>query len=180
MDFKNFLLSHGLLPKQIYAGSKVQRCPTETHPRSDNGAYFFDGYRGWCMDWASDSEVSWWTSGKEWTEKEKKDFEQRRIAQAKKRHNDQIRAAQKANEIIKKCKVDAHNYLRSKKLPEIKGLVDISGDLVVPMRSLDNQIQGAQIIHWNTQTREWEKKMIPGMRAKGAVLRIGGHRTPEA
>jgi len=179
MTFSAFLLSHGLLPKDVYASSKVQRCPTATHPRSDNGAYFYDGYRGWCMDWANDAGVNWWSSGKEWTAAEKRDFEQQRIAQAKRRREGHIKAAQRAAEIIKSCKPDTHNYLRSKQLPEVNGLVTDSGDLVVPMRGLDNSLQGAQIIHWNLDTREWEKKMIPGMRAKGAVLRIGGHRTAE-
>lgn len=40
------------------------RCPTESHPRSDNGAYFLmpSGERGWCMDWARDTSPIAWVS----------------------------------------------------------------------------------------------------------------------
>ena len=34
-------------------------------------------------------------------------------------------------------------------------------------------MRGAQLIRWLSEERKWEKKMLPGMRAKGAVLRLG-------
>jgi putative DNA primase/helicase len=52
--------------------------------------------------------------------------------------------------------------------------------LLVPMRHLEsNTLQGAQLIRWDEPARKWVKKMIPGMRAKGAVLRLGDRTTPE-
>jgi putative DNA primase/helicase len=48
------------------------------------------------------------------------------------------------------------------------------------MRNLEtNQIQGMQTIAWLPEDRRWEKKMAAGMRAKGAVLRLGNQRAKE-
>lgn len=100
--------------------------------------------------------------------------EQRRIAAGHKR------AAARAGEVIKGCKPGTHNYLRSKQLPDAIGLVNAENELVVPMRSLDtNELVGAQVIRWLMEPREWEKKMLPGMRAKGAVLRLGPRQSGE-
>jgi putative DNA primase/helicase len=55
------------------------------------------------------------------------------------------------------------------------------GDLFVPMRSLsDNQLQGGQVIAGTRPRCKWDKKMLPGMRAKGAVLRLGPPKAREA
>lgn len=94
--------------------------------------------------------------------------EQRRIAAGHKR------AATRAAELIRACKPAPHNYLRSKQLPEALGLVNADNELLVPMRDIEtNELVGAQIIRWLMESREWEKKMLPGMRAKSAVLRLG-------
>jgi putative DNA primase/helicase len=68
----------------------------------------------------------------------------------------------------------SHDYLVRKGLAEVQGLVLPEGGLMVPMRSMDgNRLQGAQIIQWLPDELKWEKKMIPGMKAKGAILRLG-------
>jgi putative DNA primase/helicase len=90
------------------------------------------------------------------------------------------RAAAKAAGIIRQCKTSTHNYLRSKQLPDALGLVTEDEELFVPMRSLEgNDLVGGQIIRWLMDERVWEKKMIHGMRAKGAVLRLGSRRSGE-
>lgn len=81
-------------------------------------------------------------------------------------------AAQKAQSIIKTAKVDVHPYLAEKGLPEAKCLVLPDGELLIPMRDAQNNaLLGTQIIR--LEDNEWAKKMMPGMRAKGAVLRLG-------
>jgi putative DNA primase/helicase len=48
------------------------------------------------------------------------------------------------------------------------------------MRNLEtNALQGLQSIVWLPEERRWEKKMATGMRAKGAVLRLGNARAKE-
>ena len=67
-----------------------------------------------------------------------------------------------------------HGYLMRKGLKETLGLVLPDGDLMVPMRSMaTNALAGAQLIRWNSDERRWEKKMLPGMRARNAIFRIG-------
>lgn len=89
-------------------------------------------------------------------------------------------AAAKATVIIDRCKTATHNYLRSKQLPDALGLVTTEEELFVPMRSLENnELVGGQIIRWLMNERVWEKKMIHGMCAKGAVLRLGSRHSAE-
>lgn len=81
-------------------------------------------------------------------------------------------AAQKAQSLVKTARADVHPYLAEKGLAEIKVMVLPEGELIIPMRDVQNNaLLGAQIIR--LENNEWEKKMLPGMRAKGAVLRLG-------
>lgn len=90
------------------------------------------------------------------------------------------RVAAAAALAIKKCKPAEHNYLRSKQLPDVLGLVNEALELLVPMRTVDtNELVGAQVIRWLMDSRQWEKKMWPGMRAKGAILRLGSRQSAE-
>lgn len=71
-----------------------------------------------------------------------------------------------------------HPYLAEKGLGAVLGLVTPDAELIVPMRDhKDNALRGAQAIR--LVDNEWEKKMSYGMRAKGAVFRIGSPRAAE-
>ena len=88
-------------------------------------------------------------------------------------------AADLSQKLIDACERKTHYYLNSKGLPDAIGLV-ADGVLIVPMRNLKtNAVQGAQTIEWIPIGSRWEKKMLPGMRAKGAVLRLGNKHAPE-
>jgi putative DNA primase/helicase len=90
------------------------------------------------------------------------------------------RAERNAADMLRACKPAEHNYLRSKRLPDVRGLVNDERELIVPMRALDsNRLVGAQVIRWLMDERAWQKKMIYGIRAKGAVFRLGSPRAPE-
>jgi phage/plasmid primase-like uncharacterized protein len=59
-------------------------------------------------------------------------------------------------------------------------LVTADGTLLIPMRSLaTNELQGLQTIRWISEERRYEKKMMAGMKARGAVFRMGSHAAPE-
>ena len=89
-------------------------------------------------------------------------------------------AAEASQKVIEQCELKTHYYLNSKGLPDAVALVNDSA-LIVPMRNLGtNQLQGMQSIDWIPAERRWEKKMAFGMRAKGAVLRLGNQRAKEA
>jgi putative DNA primase/helicase len=101
------------------------------------------------------------------------------IAEEARKHRAYRAAADAAQKVIEQCEIKTHFYLNSKGLPEAVALVNDS-TLIVPMRNLEtNQIQGLQSIDWVPGERRWEKKMASGMRAKGAVLRLGSQRAKE-
>ena len=81
-------------------------------------------------------------------------------------------AVRKTELLIKTAQVDVHPYLAAKGLADSRAMVLPDGALVIPMRDVQNNaLRGAQIIR--LEDNEWAKKMMPGMRARGAVLRLG-------
>jgi putative DNA primase/helicase len=93
------------------------------------------------------------------------------------------RAVEKAREMLNASKLDHHSYLDYKGLGEEKGFVlnaqqpdgRILEKLLVPMRNVTtDELQGLQQIYWLTSERKYEKKMLSGMKAKDAVLSLGG------
>ena len=90
------------------------------------------------------------------------------------------RAARKAHELVASAKQAEHNYLHFKGFGDTLGLVLPDGSLLVPMRHWrTNDLVGAQVIRWDEDDRTYSKKMLPGMRAKGAVFRIGSRNARE-
>ncbi len=182
MSFIDFARAHGVEIGDLTPSDRIRRCGTTEKPRSKNGAYFWDGRRGWVFAWDGEAVTQWYDDpdAKPWTEAEKEAWKaKRRAAQAMQDASHQA-AARKAAEMLRTTKPGPHDYLIRKRLPDSQGLVLPSGELLVPMRNLfTNELQGAQIIRWNAADLKWEKKMLPGMRAKGAVLRIGPGRSTE-
>lgn len=178
MSFVDFARAHGVEidPAKLYASQKIRRCPTTEHPKKDNGAFFWDGERGWVFAWDGEAKVQWWNDpqAKPWTESEKEAWKAKRQAAQASQDASQRAAATRAAEMLRATKPGPHDYLIRKHLPKVDGLVLPDGALLVPMRNLfTNELQGAQVIRWNMEGSAWEKKMVPGMKAKGAVLRLG-------
>lgn len=176
--FVDFARAHGVEidPSKLFASEKIRRCPTTEKPRSTNGAFFWDGARGWVFAWDGEARVQWWNDpkAKAWTDEEKRAWAMKRRAAAAEIERKNENAALHAQMLIRSTVPGPHDYLMRKGLSKIDGLVMPSGELLVPMRNLaTNEVQGAQIIKWLGDEMRWEKKMVPGMRAKGAVLRLG-------
>lgn len=177
-NFIDFARAHGVEidPSKLYASDKIKRCPTTDKPRSTNGAYFWDGDRGWVFNWSAEARVQWYEdpTAKAWTDEEKRAWALKRRAAAAQAERKQENAALYAGMLIRSTVPAQHDYLVRKGLPKVDGMVLPDGVLVVPMRNLaTNEVQGAQLIRWLPEEMRWEKKMVPGMRAKGAVLRLG-------
>lgn len=175
-DFISFCTSHGLLISSVIPDGKIHRCKTVHKRTSLNGAYMYTGVRGWCMDWSETGNAQWWNdkNAKPWTDQEKRDWSsQRRIAEKKKIERHSL-AASRASQMLSECVIDTHAYLRSKQLPESKGMVYTDGSLLIPMRdSLTNKLNGVQSIRLNDDRDKFVKKFLPGMKAKGSVFKIG-------
>lgn len=176
MSFVAFARAHGLVIGDLYASDRIRRCETEDHPHKKNGAYLWDGTRGWVFRWDGEAKTHWYAdpNAKPWTDEEKRAWaEKRRRADAQQEQRRQ-QAATLAGEMLRTAAPGTHDYLIRKGLGTVQGLVLPDGALMVPMRNiLTNNLQGAQVIRWVEEERRFEKKMLPGMRAKGAVLRLG-------
>jgi putative DNA primase/helicase len=175
-SFEQFAAAVGLVASFYKADGKIHRCPTADHPRSKNGAYLFDGRRGFAMDWASGEPLQWWNdrNSKPWSDAEKREWADRKRIAEKARLQGYLEAAEKASQILSECAIDAHAYLKSKQLPDARGMVSTEGVLLIPMRDCgSNKLVGLQAIKWNEETEKFEKKFLPGMKAKEAVYRLG-------
>ncbi len=182
MTFAAFAMSYGLIIGDVYPSDKIKRCGTDDKPRSTNGAYFFDGRRGFIFRWDAEAKPVWWNDKNTtpWTDAEKREWVAKKRHSEKDREDGYRRASSIAQKIINDCKPSEHNYLRSKKLQNAIGLVNDDLELIVPMRNVaNNELSGCQTIKWLMDERQWQKKMTYGMRAKGAVFRIGSKRAAE-
>lgn len=182
MSFINFARAHGVEIHDLYPSEKIRRCGTVDHPRSKNGAYFWDGQRGFVWNWAAEAKSQWFNdaSARPWTEADKAAWRAKRAAASAQQSDDHARAALRAAEMLRAAKPQEHNYLHIKGFPEAQGFVAADGALLIPMRNVQtNDLQGLQVIRWVTEERRYDKKMIPGMRAKGAVFRLGDKGAPE-
>ena len=173
MQFADFCRANGLIVDRIIEGRWV-RVPTVDHPRKRNGAYRFMGSVGWVQNHATDTEVSTWRpEGHDDVRVDQKlidaaaDYERRQRA-------GWDAAAKTAADMLASCKTGEAAYLAYKGLADVPGLLLDDGALFVPMRHhATNRLQGAQIVRWLPAEMRHEKKMLRGMRAKGAVFRIG-------
>lgn len=176
MNFAQFVNASGLLPKSIISDGRIHRCATAKHPHKKNGAYMFDGARGFVFDWSESSEAKWWNDKdfRPWGDEEKRQWREKRISEKKRIADGYENASKKAIKMLSECTLGTHAYLRSKQLPDTHGLIYTDGSLLIPMRDIDtNQVNGVQSIFMNEKQDGFEKRFSCGMKAKRAVFRIG-------
>jgi len=177
MTFIDFARAHGVEidPNRLYPSDRIKRCGTVEKPKSGNGAYFWDGQRGWVMDWSGEARVVWFNDpgAKPWTEEEKRAWASKRASAATEQEKKYQNTAIQAEMTLRAAKPDHHPYLELKGFKDEQGLV-LNEKLLIPMRNVvTNKLQGYQSIHWDMEARKYEKKMLTGMRAKNAVYRLG-------
>jgi putative DNA primase/helicase len=184
MTFIDFARAHGVEidPARFYSSEKIHRCGTVEKPRSNNGAWFWDGQRGWVMDWSGDARTVWFQdpNAKPWTDQEKRDWMLKRQTANAQKDNAYELAAQRADIDLRSAKMADHAYLTIKGFPDMQGLV-LDSKLLIPMRNVvTNKLQGYQQIYWDAPNMRYEKKMLTGMRAKNAVFFLGERTATEA
>ena len=177
-EFITFARAHGveINPSKFYAGEKIRRCGTTDKPKSTNGAYFWDGARGWVFNWSAEARVQWFndSTARPWTEQEKAAWRQRRDAAKASQEHGYREAGDRAQHMLRAAKPLEHAYLHRKGFPTKQGLVAADGALLIPMRDVfTNNVSGVQSIRWDEPSRKFEKKMLYGMKAKGSVFRMG-------
>ncbi len=175
-DFISFARARGVEIHDLYPSERIRRCPTTEHPKSKNGAYFWDGERGWVQAWDGDCEIHWWDDPykKEPTQAQRDEWARKKAQRDAEQEQLWGAASRKAKEMMLVAKLGEHNYLHRKGLGDVRGLVLPEGQLFIPMRSFKSgDIIGCQTIAWNGAERVFEKKMMYGTRAKGAGMIIG-------
>lgn len=178
MRFEDFAASHGLIIHHVEYGA-WRRVPTIDHPRKRNGAYRHLGDVAFVQNHATMGEVAVWHPDADSDIRIDSAAIARRAAEGDRaRRLAQQEAAAKAQSIIKACRLSTHPYLAAKGFTDYRGLVTEAGELIIPMRDCKTgAVLGAQKIA--LIENEWEKKMLFGMRAKGASYRIGSARAAE-
>tara|TARA_R110000868_G_scaffold8513_1_gene44019 strand:- start:3127 stop:3996 length:870 start_codon:yes stop_codon:yes gene_type:complete len=184
MSFIDFARAHGvdIDPSKLYPSDRIRRTGTVDKPKSTNGAYFYDGQRGWVFNWSEGAQTIWYEEKgvKPWTPEERRKWSEKKAQDSAERDKKQNQVATDAAYVIKAAKLEAHDYLHLKGFPDLKMPV-MNKILLVPMRNVvTNKVQGYQQIYWDMLTRKWEKKMLTGMRAKNAVLYMGNREASEA
>lgn len=188
-SFPDFARSHGLLIDHLIADGRIHRCATEGHSKRKNGAYMYDGRRGWAHCWDQDGITHYFNDpdSKPWSDAEKRAHQQQRIARLRQQEQRHKRAAHEAQAMLQRAEWAPAAYMGYKGFRERVGRHTkpewrhgyahvVDGAMFVPMYSLTGAIVGAQLIRWIPEENRHEKKMLPGTRAKGAVFRFGNER----
>lgn len=168
MQFADFARANGLLIKDLVADGRVHRCATVEHPRTRNGAYRCDGDWGWVQAWDVHSQPIIWRAGKaaDAVVPIRRDMEAiRREEEVKK-----VKAADRAAQIVSRCRTASHPYLVNKGFPDAVGLVDFDGRLVIPMRDMA-AYKRINSVQWIDDTGA--KLFLLGGAAKGSGFVIG-------
>lgn len=173
MEFYQYADACGLIITKLQSG-RICRCATKEHPHKRNGAYYYDGDWGWVQDWATMPDIQHWQTDKVMSSRERLDMqvrmERQKAEQKKEKMRLNIEAAQKAVDILKKCKVDNHAYLKNKGFPDAKlYTIEIEGQhkLCIPMK-FKGQTSGLQIID-----EDGSKKFLYGQRTNYTTYNIG-------
>lgn len=183
MTFTHFARMYGFILPDLYPSERVLRCPTEQRPHSTDGAYFWNGRRGWVSDWENGADIHWYDNLDEmgFTEADRRAWSERKLALERRQVEVHQQGEHRAAVMLAACKPSEHVYLRTNQLAGLRGLVSDGRELIVPMRSFNsNRLVGAQVIRWQMDEHKWQKNMIYGTRAKGAVFRLGNPRAPES
>jgi len=183
MSFIDFARANGvdIDISRLYPSENIKRTGTVEKPKSTNGAYYWDGQRGWVFDWSGASTVIWYENpnAKPWTEEEKRAWMDRRRSQQSDQQKRYEKVGLQAEAILKSAKLDHHNYLEYKGFKDEKGLV-LGDKLLIPMRNVvTNKVTGYQAIVFDYTTHKYDKKMLLGMKARNSVLFIGDRKGEE-
>lgn len=174
MSFDAFCRAHGLIVDSLEVGRWVRTATTD-HPRTKNGAYKYLGDVGFVQNHATMTDVAVWRTDRPDAQPVDMTRIHAQVAEQEQRQREGwMRSAQRAEELRRASKQAEHGYLQIKGFGDMRGLVLEDGALMVPMRHLHtNALVGAQLIRWLPEEMKYEKRMLPGMRAKGAVFRLG-------
>ena len=178
--FQDILTSKGLIPSEIIADGKLHRCPTESKPHKQNGAYIAHldtpATLWWC-NWES-IEQGTFTEAEEkaLSQTEREALQQRQAAVKKQREAEfaqrQAAAAQKAQSELSASALCSpeHPYLQRKGVPPLADVrQDRNGMLLIPVKDASGNVQTLQRI-----APDGEKRFLTGGKVHGGHFVIQG------
>lgn len=178
--FQDILHVNGLIPSEIMADGKLHRCPTQTKPHKQNGAYIAHLDTPATLWWCN------WESGEQgtFTEAEEKILSPAEREIWRQRHNAIRRqreaecaqrreaAAHQARSILNTaspCSPE-HVYLRRKGIPALGNVrQDRNGMLLIPVRDHSGNVQSLQYI-----APDGTKRFLVGGKVQGGHFVIPG------
>jgi len=161
-DFATFARAHGLRIRDLIPDGKVRRCPTDTKPRKRNGAYAWDGRKGFVQDWTIHPEAIPFRG---------EAAPQTRVEPPRNVGKAREAARVLAREIIARSAFQTHPYLVAKGFPKAQGLVDpTDGRLIVPMY---NARRYGEVLSVQRIGADGTKLFLKDGTAKDAVFHLG-------
>ena len=178
--FQDILASKGLIPSEIITDGKLHRCPTQTKPHKQNGAYIAHldtpATLWWC-NWES-IEQGTFTEAEEksFSQAEREALQQRQAAVKQQREAEfaqrQAAAAQKAQSELNASALCSpeHPYLQRKGVPPLADVrQDRNGMLLIPVKDASSNVQTLQRI-----APDGEKRFLTGGKVHGGHFVIQG------
>lgn len=120
MSFLDFARAHGVIIDRLIEDGRIHRCPTVNKERKRNGAYCWDGKRGWCHAWDQDGKTHYFNDpdAKPWTDEEKRDNDRRRRQQKRANELRHQRAAKDAAALLQRATWAEAAYMQYKGFKE--------------------------------------------------------------
>ena len=171
-EFRDFLISNGLIPKDIPIG-RIARCPTTDKPRKKNGAFYFSGYSGWCKNFATGLSVGFKSEVKIDPEKLRRleESESKRKADLdRKIKTNRIKAAEKAKQMLSESEYGYSDYMTRKGFKSAQVNIwedDGNSYILIPMY-YNGDVVGLQKI-----APDGGKKYLYGQMTNNCYFRIG-------
>ncbi len=163
-DFSTFARDHGLIIRDLIPDGRVHRVPTEGHPRKRNGAYAFDGTKGFVQAWDIHPEAIPFRGGRG-------ERIQRLPERLRAVSRDRKAAEALARQIVARSAFQSHPYLTRKGFPRECALVDPDdGRLIVPMHDANSY---SRLLSVQRIAEDGSKLFLKDGIAKDAVFHLG-------
>ncbi len=179
-SFQNVLHEHGLVPEEILADGNLHRCPTESKPRKQNGAYIAHLDKPatlWWCNWETDDQGTFCADEKQtlsvaemsvWRERQQS-IRRQREAECARRHAEAAQQAKTEWESAKQCNPE-HPYLKKKGISPLGGIrQNNDGALLIPVMDDNGAMQSLQRIY-----PDGSKRFLVGGKVQGGHFVIQG------
>ena len=169
--FRDILTDKGLIPAEIMADGKLHRCPTQTKPHKQNGAYIahvdIPATLWWC-NWENGEQGTFCAEAKQtlsiaeisaWRERQHS-IQRQREAEYAERHAEAAQLARQEWNSARMCDAN-HPYLRRKGIPALEGIRQArDGALLIPVLDTADNLQSMPVVAKPARDRFTDRAII--------------------